>query len=96
MIRKSIFHSTSFPVLERNYGYEDTLFGLTLEANTIKLELIENPIYHEGIESNHIFLNKTEEAIKNLITQYLMDDALLKNEKIEKITDYNSVIIQWY
>lgn len=55
MIRKSIFHSTSFPVLERDYGYEDTLFGLTLEANTIKLELIENPIYHEELNRTIYF-----------------------------------------
>lgn len=85
MIRKSIFHSISFPVLESNYGYEDTMFGLTLEANTIKIELIENPVYHEGIESNHIFLNKTEEAIKNLSSLIQRNEILCKKIRLAKV-----------
>jgi glycosyltransferase involved in cell wall biosynthesis len=82
MVRKSVFQSILFPVLEQNYGYEDTIFGLTLEANNIKLELIENPVYHEGIERNILFLNKTEEAIRNLADLILKEEVLCKRIKV--------------
>lgn len=82
MVRKSVFQSTLFPVLEQNYGYEDTIFGLTLETNNIKLEFIENPVYHEGIEVNSVFLNKTEESIRNLADLISKEEILCKRIKV--------------
>jgi GT2 family glycosyltransferase len=82
MIKKSVFKSNLFPVLEYNYGYEDTMFGLILEAKNIKFELIHNPVYHEGIDINSVFLNKTEEAIKNLAGLILKEEILCKRIRV--------------
>ena len=64
---------------------------------------VECQYWKKRIKYHFTFLEKLK-SFQNIedtnyykeITQYLMDDALVKNEKIEKITDYNSVIIQWY
>ncbi len=52
----------------KGYGYEDTLFGISLKTHDIKIVHIDNPLCHIGLEDNYIFLKKTHESIKNLVT----------------------------
>jgi glycosyltransferase involved in cell wall biosynthesis len=66
-IKKELFFQVEFPVLKFNYGFEDTVFGLMLQDMGIKIKLLENPVYHDGLEDNDVFLAKTEEAVKNLV-----------------------------
>ena len=49
------------------YGHEDTLWGQQLKANQIPILHIDNPLYHVGLETAPVFLQKTEAAIENLI-----------------------------
>lgn len=49
----------------KKYGHEDTKFGYELKQNNVSLLHINNPVEHIGLEHNHIFIKKTEEAIDN-------------------------------
>lgn len=49
-----------------HYGYEDTLLGGQLEEEGIEVWHIDNPLINGDIESNQVFLQKTEEAMETL------------------------------
>jgi len=85
MVRKKTFKHNFFPVLKYNYGYEDTMLGLSLEEKGVKLEIIQNPVYHDGLETSQVFLNKTEEAIRNLAELIREENNLCKRIKIIKL-----------
>ncbi len=76
LIPKSIFNKIKFDESLTQYGHEDTLFGLKLKELEIPILHIENPIEHAGLETNLIFLKKSEKAIENL-------SSLFKEKKIE-------------
>lgn len=48
------------------YGYEDSLFGLTLRERGLTVKHIDNPLIHTGIGTNRDFLEKTEAAMRTL------------------------------
>lgn len=66
MIRTSVFFKYPFDESFIEYGHEDTLFGDVLRDNGVKLKHIDNPLYHNGLELNEIFLSKTERSIESL------------------------------
>jgi hypothetical protein len=76
LIHKSILQKYPFEEDLKGYGHEDTLFGVILCQNGIKVIHIENTILHAGLETNSIFLQKTEEGLKNL--------CKIKNGFVEK------------
>ena len=49
-----------------NYGHEDTLLAYQLMKKGCPVVHIENPVLHEDVEENEVFLKKSEEAIENL------------------------------
>lgn len=48
------------------YGYEDALFGLEAERHGYRIEHIDNPLMHLGINSNANFLANSEAALRML------------------------------
>lgn len=66
-IKKTIFTSILFDTAITGYGYEDALFGKELEKRNIRITHIDNPLLHNGLEENAIFLTKTEQALNNLV-----------------------------
>jgi GT2 family glycosyltransferase len=91
-IEKSAFEQILFNDKIVLYGHEDTLFGYTAKSKGFTIELIENAIVHTSLESNEVFLAKTEESILSLVEimkghkEYAND---LKNEfKIWKVYDF--------
>jgi len=66
LIHKSIFEKVKFNEGLSGYGHEDTLFGLELLKQEIKIIHIDNPLIHLGLENASDFLEKTENGIKNL------------------------------
>lgn len=48
------------------YGYEDVLFGKTLQQNDIKVNHIDNPVGFNTFEDNASFLRKTEDSLHTL------------------------------
>lgn len=77
LISRKIFDSIKFREFLKKYGHEDSLFGYELKINSYKIYHINNPVIHEGIEDNELFLKKTQEGIQNLI-------SLSKNDNIDK------------
>lgn len=66
VLPKNILGTVSFNEVLRNYGYEDTIFGLQLQQHGIPVIHIDNPLTHTGIDNNASFLTKTETALCNL------------------------------
>ncbi len=58
-----------FPFEERirQYGHEDTLFGLQLQKAKIPIVHLDNPLVHIGLEDAATFLKKSRAAIENLV-----------------------------
>lgn len=66
LIRRRTFQAIRFDETIRNYGHEDTLFGIELEMREIPILHIDNPLRHIGLEDNQLFLEKTCSALRNL------------------------------
>lgn len=50
----------------RHYGYEDVLWGKTLQDHGIRILHVDNPLSFEHFETNKAFLDKTEEGLHTL------------------------------
>lgn len=65
-IKKDIFTSILFNESITRYGYEDALFGKELKRRGIPIGHIDNKLLHSGLESNAVFLAKSEQALATL------------------------------
>tara|TARA_B100000767_G_scaffold93144_1_gene89562 strand:- start:8213 stop:9085 length:873 start_codon:yes stop_codon:yes gene_type:complete len=88
LIKKEILSQIRFNENIKTYGHEDTLLSIELKKNKIDIYQINNPVYHDGIEDNSVFLEKTKSAIKNLI---LLDRGELDTSSIELVKTYNLI-----
>lgn len=77
LIRRTTFLSICFDEHFRDYGHEDTAFGLELERRGISILHIDNKLTHVGIEPSSVYLDKTEKALRAL--------ASMKRREQEKI-----------
>jgi glycosyltransferase involved in cell wall biosynthesis len=66
LILRETFQSIRFDEKCTEYGYEDALFGLRLKEKHIPVLHIENPLIHLGLETNEVFLRKSETALRTL------------------------------
>lgn len=66
IIRRDVFLSVGFDASMCEYGHEDTIFGLTLKERGIAIHHIDNPLIHQGIDTNREFVEKTEMAVANV------------------------------
>lgn len=69
-IERNLFLSIKFDESLTQYGHEDTLFGYALSKRNIQVKHIQNPVLHEELEPNAVFLNKTDLALENLVLLY--------------------------
>lgn len=69
-IGKNLLKEIGFDQNHSGYGHEDTLFGMKLRQQQIPVRHIANEVMHHGLETNTEFLNKTDEAIANLVGLY--------------------------
>lgn len=67
-IKKDIFTLILFNESITRYGYEDALFGKELKRRGIPIGHIDNKLLHSGLESNAVFLAKSEQALATLLT----------------------------
>lgn len=65
-IKRNVFASIRFCEDIKRYGYEDALFGVELEKRQASIRHIDNPVVHLGLETNEVFLAKTEVALQTL------------------------------
>lgn len=66
MLYKPTFMQILFDKTCREYGYEDVLFGVELEKRGISILHIDNPLMHTGLDTNEVFLHKSETALRTL------------------------------
>jgi glycosyltransferase involved in cell wall biosynthesis len=52
------------------YGHEDTLLGMQLERDGVRVLHINNPLLHTGLPDNETFLRQTESGVSNLLVLY--------------------------
>ncbi|WP_192821184.1 glycosyltransferase family 2 protein [Rufibacter sp. LB8] len=51
----------------QGYGHEDTLFAFELQQANIQVKHLDNPVWHLGLEAAPVFLDKTKQALQNLV-----------------------------
>lgn len=66
LVHRSIMLQYPLDERFRHYGYEDVLWGKTLQLNGIEIQHIDNPVSFENFDSNMSFLYKTEESLRTL------------------------------
>jgi glycosyltransferase involved in cell wall biosynthesis len=85
-IGKEVFLQLDFPREITGYGHEDTWMELALEEKQKTIEFIDNPVLHEGLEDSAAFLEKTKNALKNLLVlANIFGEKLVRN----KVALYN-------
>jgi len=67
MVSKEIVSKIRFDENIENYGHEDMRFGICLEENNIWVKHINNPVFHDNIDTSEEFLEKTKSALNNLV-----------------------------
>lgn len=87
---RTIFSKLRFNEELKQYGHEDTLMSYQLMKAGIKVLHIDNPLMHEGLESNREFLNKTKLGIENLSKLYdLVTDKRSFSSTVRMLRIYN-------
>ena len=71
LIRRDLFLSIGFDETLKQYGHEDTLFGLELKKRGIPILHIDNKLTHLGLEDADVYLKKTETALRTLASMSL-------------------------
>jgi len=78
VIPKKIMLEIGFDESLKQYGHEDTVFGLELKKRSVHIHHLNNPLRHTGLETASVFLRKSEQAIENLLM--LMQKHELQSE----------------
>ena len=83
LMPRAQFLEIGFEEQLKQYGHEDTLFGLELSARKIPIVHLDNPLEHLGLETASSFLKKTTQGIENLAflaaTNPLIETKLLRS-----------------
>jgi glycosyltransferase involved in cell wall biosynthesis len=66
LIPSEVFQQVRFDERMKGYGHEDTLFGWELRQRGFPIQHIDNPLYHLGLDTGAIFLEKTRQGLENL------------------------------
>lgn len=67
LVSRKVIERVPFQEDLEGYGHEDTLFAQDLKRNKLKIEHIDNPLCHIGLENATEFLDKTHNGVKNLV-----------------------------
>lgn len=79
LIRKEVYDQVKMDESIVGYGHEDTFFAIELKAKGFKIKHIDNPVKHIGIETTDVFLEKSENGVKNLaflMRERKVDDSI--------------------
>ena len=90
LITKELFLTIRFNELLKNYGHEDTIFGLELKERGVSIVHIDNPLYHLGIDTNKLYLQKTRQGVQNLkilLEKYPNHQELINNIRLLRYYD---------
>jgi glycosyltransferase involved in cell wall biosynthesis len=82
-IKKHIFNALPAIKNLQGYGHEDTYWGIWFEQNNHQITFLNNPVLHSGIEDCEAFLQKTNQALKNLHNLSLLVDKKLLAQHVQ-------------
>lgn len=88
VVQRSLLQRIPFDERLSRYGHEDTLFGFELSKQGVAIVHIDNPILNGDIETNALFMAKTEAAIVNLaeiLAWRNYDKALIDSMQLSKV-----------
>ncbi len=86
LIEKELFFKTNHQSNNR-YGL-DYVFSTTLKRLGVKPTHIDNETYHNGIESNLVFLNKTKSGVKTIFWLYENNQITHQDNKLVLVFNY--------
>lgn len=89
LISKSVFSNCQFDESLTTYGFEDTFFGEQLLEAGVEVQHLDNPLYHDGLDENEIFLHKVEISIDNMV-------LLIQSGKVSEHFIQNSKLLTTY
>lgn len=87
VIKKEVFSRNQFHLLKEKYGFVDTRFFLQFHKK--QFDLIENPVYHLGLESNEVYLEKIKNAVANAL--FLLNNNDIVSREIALVGFYKKV-----
>lgn len=90
LIPKPVFQSIRFEERIRHYGHEDTLFGMELQRRGVPVIHIDNPLEHKGLETAEVFLQKTSQAVRNLLWLHREDLPVQT-----RLMDFRNAVEKW-
>lgn len=70
LIKKTVFNQIKFDSSFKKYGNDDTLFSFELQKINTKVKHIHNPVQHDDIDSNAVYVEKTKNSLDNLYILY--------------------------
>ena len=82
LIQRSLFLSIGFDETLKEYGHEDTLFGLELKRRNIAILHIDNKLTNIDYEDADVFMEKTETALRTLSS---MEMELKQNVRVSAL-----------
>ncbi len=80
MIKKLVFEKVSFNENIPNLRHEDTLFSYELKNHNIRVEHIENPVYHLGLDEFESAIKKENESL--IALKFLIESQLIPSDYI--------------
>jgi glycosyltransferase involved in cell wall biosynthesis len=102
LIAKRVFEGHRFNEEIPNLRHEDTLFALDSKKKGIKVQHIDNPVMHLGLESSEVFLRKSMESVEALfqfVSEGLIaaeETALSKKAISLKNQGLSSMVLRFY
>jgi len=85
IIPAKVFAQHRFDEAIKGYGYEDLLYAVDLSKSRIAITHIDNPVIHDGLEMNNIFLQKNQRATENLAL--LSQNDQIKHTRLTDLYD---------
>lgn len=70
LVRRTVLENIPFDEQLKTYGHEDTLFAFQVSRTNLQVLHADNPVLNGSIDSALIFIEKTEEALRNLVFLY--------------------------
>ncbi|WP_426491599.1 glycosyltransferase family 2 protein [Hymenobacter sp. 102] len=70
LIEAEVFRRLGLDESLTRYGHEDTKFGWHLRRAAVTVQHLDNPVLHDGLEPAPVFLQKTHDAVRNLVQLY--------------------------
>jgi hypothetical protein len=107
LIKRDLFLAHPLDESISTYGHEDTKLGYELSKAKATVHHIQNPVFHLGLETNEVYLNKVGVAVKNFyklsVTEGIAQDTSLyhkfnqiKDKPLGKLVRLYFSILGWF